>query len=125
MRLKELTEKRNAIVEQMQAITAKATVEKRSASEDEVAEFEKLDVEKRSIEATIKMEERARDLTLNVVSTEKKEELKQKGKGGVVNGIVDDDEIKSQDDVDSPDESDYLDSSGSVSSEDYEEENLD
>ena len=38
MRLKELTEKRNAIVEQMQAITAKATVEKRSASEEEVAE---------------------------------------------------------------------------------------
>ena len=77
MRLKELTEKRNAIVEQMQAITAKATVEKRSASEDEVAEFEKLDVEKRCIEATIKMEERARDLTLNVVADEKKEEIKQ------------------------------------------------
>ena len=77
MRLKELTEKRNAIVEQMQAITAKATVEQRSASEDEVAEFEKLDVEKRCIEATIKMEERARDLTLNVVADEKKEEIKQ------------------------------------------------
>jgi len=77
MRLKELTEKRNAIVEQMQAITAKATVEQRSASEDEVAEFEKLGTELRSLEATIKMEERARDLTLNVVADEKKEEIKQ------------------------------------------------
>jgi len=77
MRLKELTEKRNAIVEQMQAITAKATVEKRSASEDEVAEFEKLGTELRSLDDTIKMEERARDLTLNVVADEKKEEIKQ------------------------------------------------
>ena len=70
MRLKELTEKRNAIVEQMQAITAKATVEQRSASEDEVAEFEKLGTELRSIEATIKMEERARDLSIGAVPSE-------------------------------------------------------
>jgi len=77
MRLKELTEKRNAVVEQMQAITAKADVEKRSASEEEVAEFEKLGTELRSLDDTIKMEERARDLTLNVVADEKKEEIKQ------------------------------------------------
>lgn len=76
MRLKELIEKRNAVVEQMKAITAKADTEKRNASEDEVAEFEKLGTELRSLEDTIKMEERARDLTLNVVAEEKKEELR-------------------------------------------------
>ena len=70
MRLKELTEKRNAIVEQMQAITAKATVEQRSASEDEVAEFEKLGTELRSLDDTIKMEERAGDLSLEKVPAE-------------------------------------------------------
>ena len=76
-RLKELTEKRNAIVESMKAITGKATTENRSVSTEESAEFDKFDAELRSLDETIKMEERARDLTLNVVSTEKKEELKQ------------------------------------------------
>ena len=70
MRLKELTEKRSAVVEQMQAITAKATVEQRSASEDEVAEFEKLGTELRSLDDTIKMEERARDLSIGAVPSE-------------------------------------------------------
>ena len=70
MRLKELTEKRNAIVEQMQAITAKATVEQRSASTEEVAEFEKLGTELRSLDDTIKMEERARDLSIGAVPSE-------------------------------------------------------
>ena len=76
-RLKELTEKRNAIVESMKAITGKATTENRAVSTEESAEFDKFDAELRSLDDTIKMEERARDLTLNVVSTEKKEELKQ------------------------------------------------
>lgn len=70
MRLKELTEKRNAIVEQMQAITAKADVEKRSATTEEVTEFEKLGTELRSLDDTIKMEERARDLSIGAVLSE-------------------------------------------------------
>jgi HK97 family phage major capsid protein len=77
MRLKELTEKRNAIVEEMKAITGKATTENRAVTPEEDAKFDELDKELRSLDATIKMEERARDLQLNVVSTEKKEELTQ------------------------------------------------
>lgn len=96
MRLKELTEKRNAIVEEMKAITGKATTENRAVSEEESTQFDKLDKELRSLDDTIKMEERARDLQLNVISTEKKEELTQeqmeirsfanyiKGQAGVV-----------------------------------------
>lgn len=75
MRLKELTEKRNAIVEEMKAITGKATTENRAVNEEEATQFDKLDKELRSLDDTIKMEERARDLQLNVISTEKKEEL--------------------------------------------------
>jgi len=74
-RLKELTEKRNAIVESMKAITGKATTENRSVSAEESAEFDKFDAELRSLDETIKMEERARDLTLNVVADTKKEEI--------------------------------------------------
>ena len=77
MNLKELTEKRNALVEEMKAIRDTANIEKRSISEEEAELFEQKDAELRSLEATIKIEERARDLKLNVVSEEKKEEIKK------------------------------------------------
>ena len=77
MNLKELTEKRNALVEEMKAIRDTAKIEKRSISEEEAELFEQKDAELRSLEATIKIEERARDLKLNVVSEEKKEEIKK------------------------------------------------
>ena len=77
MRLKGLTEKRNAIVESMKAITEKATTENRAVNAEETEEFNKFDKELRSLEDTIKMEERAMNLSLNVVADSKKEEIKQ------------------------------------------------
>jgi len=77
-RLKELTEKRNAIVESMKAITGKATTENRAVSTEESAEFDKFDAELRSLDDTIKMEERARDLSLEKVPAEaEKKESKE------------------------------------------------
>ena len=76
MKLKELTEKRNAAVEEMKAITELATTENRSVSEDEITKWDTLDEEVKSLDKEIKMEERSRNLKLNpAVTEEKKTEL--------------------------------------------------
>jgi len=77
MPLKEMMEKRNAIIEEMKAITAKATTENRSVNEDEAKVFEQKDAELRSLEAAIKIEERSRELSLKEVPAEKTEESKK------------------------------------------------
>lgn len=74
--LKSLTEKRNDKVLDLQAIIEGAKTEVRALNEEEVVKFDTIDKEIKDIDATIKAEERARDLTLNVDTVEKKEELR-------------------------------------------------
>ena len=75
MNLKELIEKRNARVAELKALIDGAKTENRAITEEESAKFEALDTEVRSLDATIKATERARDLTLNVITDDKKKEL--------------------------------------------------
>ena len=75
-RLKELAEKRVEVQKKMNDIIAKAESEERAMTEDEGTAFDGLEDELRSIDRTAKAIERARDLELNVVSNEKKEELR-------------------------------------------------
>lgn len=66
-RIKALTEKRNAIIEEMQAITAGAVDdngEERAFTEEEQAKFDELEANAASLKATIEAEERARDAGL-------------------------------------------------------------
>lgn len=74
--LKGLTEQRNDKVTEMQAIVDKAKAETRAMNEEEMTKFNTLEKEISDIDATIKAEERARDLSLNAVSDKKKEELR-------------------------------------------------
>ena len=75
-RLKELAEKRVEVQKKMNDIIAKAESEERAMTEDEGAAFDSLEDELRSIDRTTKAIEIARDLELNVVSNEKKDELR-------------------------------------------------
>lgn len=68
-------EQRNEKVVEMKALVGGAKTEERAMSEEETAKFESLDKEIKSLDTTIKMEERSRDLSLNVVVDEKKKEL--------------------------------------------------
>lgn len=66
-RIKALTEKRNAIIEEMQQITAAAVDdngEERAFTEEEQAKFDDLEKKAASLKATIEAEERARDLEM-------------------------------------------------------------
>ena len=74
--LKNLIEQRNDKVTEIQTLVEGAKAEVRAMSTEEMAKFTALETEIVGIDATIKAEERARDLTLNVVSTEKKNEMK-------------------------------------------------
>lgn len=74
--LKSLTEQRNDKVLELQALVDGAKAEVRALNDDEVAKFDALDKEIKNIDATIKKEERARDLSINVIRPEKKEELR-------------------------------------------------
>ena len=74
--LKSLEEQRNDKVIEMQALLDKAKAETRAMSEEEMKKFNALEKEIADIDATIKAEERARDLSLNVVDDKKKEELR-------------------------------------------------
>lgn len=75
--LKSLTEQRAELVQQMKDLTGTAETEKRAFSEEEDQKFEDLDKRVKALDSTIEKLERARDLKLNVTSTEKHEELKQ------------------------------------------------
>ena len=74
--LKSLNEQRNDKVAEMQALVDAAKGETRAMSAEEMDKFVALEAEISGIDATIKAEERARNLSLNVVDDKKKEELR-------------------------------------------------
>lgn len=75
--LKSLTEQRAELVQQMKDLTATAETEKRAFSQEEDQQFDDLDKRVKALDSTIEKLERARDLKLNTVTTEKHEELKK------------------------------------------------
>ncbi len=75
--LKSLTEQRAELVQQMKDLTTTAETEKRAFSPEEDQRFDALDKQVKALDSTIEKLERARNLKLNVTSTEKHEELKQ------------------------------------------------
>lgn len=75
--LKSLTEQRADLVQQMKDLTSTAETEQRAFSEEEDQKFDDLDKQVKALDSTIEKLERARDLKLNVTSTEKHEDLKQ------------------------------------------------
>nr|DAO34314.1 MAG TPA: major capsid protein [Caudoviricetes sp.] len=75
--LKSLTEQRAELVQQMKDLTATAETEKRAFSQEEDQQFNDLDKQVKALDSTIEKLERARDLKLNTVTTEKHEELKK------------------------------------------------
>ena len=74
--LKGLTEQRTELVQQMKDLTGTAETEKRAFSQEEDQKFDDLDKQVKALDSTIEKLERARNLKLNVTSTEKYEELK-------------------------------------------------
>lgn len=74
--LKSLTEQKNDKVSEMQALIDGAKAETRAMNTEEMAKFTSLENEIKSIDDTIAAEERARILSLNVVTPKKKEEAK-------------------------------------------------
>lgn len=75
--LKSLTEQRADLVQQMKDLTSTVEMEQRAFSPEEDQKFDDLDKQVKALDGTIEKLERARDLKLNVISTEKHEELKQ------------------------------------------------
>lgn len=73
--LKGLQEQREDLVNQMQKVLDDAKAEERAMTEDEENTFNELESKIKAIDATIKAEERARDLALNVTSKEKKDKV--------------------------------------------------
>lgn len=74
--LKGLVEQRNDKVTEMQGIVDGAKAETRAMNDEEVTKFNTLEKEISAIDETIKAEERARLLNLNVIDPGKKEELR-------------------------------------------------
>lgn len=74
--LKSLVEQRNDKAAEMKALLDGAKAETRAMNDEEVSKFNVLEKEIANIDATIKAEERARDLNLNVIDPKKKEELR-------------------------------------------------
>ncbi|MCE5294743.1 MAG: phage major capsid protein [Chlamydiales bacterium] len=73
--LKSLVEQRNDKVAELQALVDGAKAETRALGTEEMAKFTALEVEIAGIDGTIKAEERARELKLNVVTDDKKKEI--------------------------------------------------
>lgn len=78
--LKTLVEQRAELVQQMKDMTKAAEEENRAFSDEEDTQFDELDKKVKALDSTIAKMERARDLKLNVTSTEKKEETEAKEK---------------------------------------------
>lgn len=76
--LKTLNEQRAELVQKMKDMTKAAEEEKRAFSEEEDTKFDELDKKVKALDSTIAKMERARDLALNVTSTQKKEETEEK-----------------------------------------------
>ncbi len=75
--LKSLEEQRNEAIQAMKELTAKAETEKRAFDEEETKQFDELEQKVKNLDASIERMQRARDLKLNVVSDNKKAELKK------------------------------------------------
>lgn len=78
-RIKALTEKRNAVIEEMERLTAGAidqNGEERAFTDEEQARFTELEQNAKALKATIEAEERARDLGLKPVPKKAAEEEK-------------------------------------------------
>lgn len=73
--LKSLQEQRNDAVQAMKDMTSAVEAEQRAFSEDEVAKFDELEKKVQNFDASIQRMERARDLSLNVISQKKREQL--------------------------------------------------
>lgn len=73
--LKSLEEQRNEAVQAMKDLTERAETEQRAFSEEESAKFDELESTVKGLDASIERMQRARDLSLNVTSTKKREEL--------------------------------------------------
>lgn len=95
-KFKKLAEQRAAFAKEMQDILDKAETEERAMTEEESSRFDELEGKIKDIDRTIKAEERARDLSLNVVDDKRKEELRAEEKeeqeerafGNYIRGIV-------------------------------------
>ncbi|MDD7219239.1 MAG: phage major capsid protein [Clostridia bacterium] len=79
-KFKKLAEQRAAYEQEMQEILDKAESEERAITEEESTKFDELEGKIKDIDRTIKAEERARDLKLNVLDDKKKEELRAEEK---------------------------------------------
>lgn len=75
-KFKKLREQRVAYQAEMQGILDTAESEERAMNEEETSKFDELEKKIKDIDKTIAAEERARDLTLNVVDDRRKEELR-------------------------------------------------
>lgn len=79
-KFKKLMEQRAVYAQEMQGILDKAESEERAINDEEQSRFDELESKIKEIDRTIKAEERARDLSLNVVDDKKKEELRAEEK---------------------------------------------
>ena len=76
MNFKKLIEERAELKKELDGILAAAKAEERAMTDEENTRFEELEGKIKNLDRTIKAEERARDLNLNVVDDKKKEELR-------------------------------------------------
>lgn len=74
MNFKQLIEKRNELIDTVNAMFTKVETEKRSFNEEEVKEYEKITAEIKGIDATLKMHEEARSFEKVDAKEEKKAE---------------------------------------------------
>ena len=95
-KFKKLMEQRAALQAELQKLIDTAQNEERAMNEDESNKFDELEGKIKAIDATIKAEERARSLSLNVNSNEHHEELRAEERaaaeeevfGNYIRGIV-------------------------------------
>lgn len=95
-KFKKLMEQRAALQAELQKLIDTAQSEERAMNEDESNKFDELEGKIKAIDATIKAEERARSLSLNVNSNEHHEELRAEERaaaeeevfGNYIRGIV-------------------------------------
>lgn len=95
-KFKKLMEQRAALQAELQKLIDTAQSEERAMSEDESNKFDELEGKIKAIDATIKAEERARSLSLNVNSNEHHEELRAEERaaaeeevfGNYIRGII-------------------------------------
>lgn len=76
MNFKKLIEERAELKKELDGILETAKAEERAMTDEENTRFEELEGKIKNLDRTIKAEERARDLNLNVVDDDKKEELR-------------------------------------------------